>query len=260
MTAQLFAAIAPVILEKMFGGGKEAKQGSSYSQGQQQAQGGILDQIQKLQQSGAGDISQNQNYQQGQDWLSSLYNDPEFFKQFEAPLQRQFSEQTAPDLANRFAGMGSHGSFGTGFRNQLAREGSNLSTNIAALRGGLQQQGANQSLQYAQQPFNNLQSLYQNALGSPTNNIQYPATPGPFGNIFGSLAGSNQEGSGQQDGASSANGANPLMDLYNSIFGGNKPQNQGSPSYNVSLGQNQQQQPNPYNLPKFGQMGIGQPY
>ena len=126
------------------------------------------------------DVTQQPGYQQGNQWLMDLFNDPEFFKNFEAPLQRQFQEQTVPELANRFASMGSGGALGsTGFRNQLAREGSNLSTNIAALRGGMQQQGVNQSLQYAQQPFNNLMSLYQQAL-QPTQNVYQPPSGGPF--------------------------------------------------------------------------------
>jgi hypothetical protein len=110
-----------------------------------------------------GDITQNQGYQQGMDWLSNLFNDPNFFKSFEAPLMRQFEEETLPGVANRFAGMGSGGSTGsTAFRNQANRESTNLYEKLASLRGGLQQQGVNQSLQYAQQPVSNyLQQLQQ---------------------------------------------------------------------------------------------------
>lgn len=149
--------------------GNKGGSGSTYSKGQKKGIEGIMDQINQMK-GGATDITQNQNYQEGSDWLSSLFNDPEFFNKFEAPLQRQFQEETVPDLANRFAGMGSGGAMGsTGFRNQLAREGSNLHTNIAALRGGMQQQGVNQGLQYAQQPFSNLMDLYSKAL-TPTKN------------------------------------------------------------------------------------------
>jgi hypothetical protein len=137
---------------------------------------GFLDDMLSKLKGGAPDINQNQNFQQGQDWLSNLFNDPNFFKSFEAPLQRQFEEETIPGLANRFAGMGSGGSLGsTGFRNQLAREGSNLHTNIAALRGGMQQQGVNQGLQYAQQPFMNYMQQLQTAL-QPTKNTYQPSS------------------------------------------------------------------------------------
>lgn len=125
---------------------------------------------------GMGNIQNNQNYQNGQDWLSSLFNDPEFFKSFEAPLMRQFEEETIPGLANRFAGMGSGGSLGsTAFRNQLGREGSTLHEKIGALRGGLQQQGTNQALQYAQAPTSNYLQQLQQFL-QPTQNTYQQGT------------------------------------------------------------------------------------
>lgn len=180
------------------GSGQNAQFGSTYNPQQldfmKQGLGGLNP--------GMGDITQNQNYQQGSDWLSALFNDPEFFKNFEAPLMRQFEEETVPGLANRFAGMGSGGATGsTAFRNQLAREGSTLHEKIAALRGGLQQQGVNQSLQYGQQPVQNyLQQLQQ--MLQPTNNVYQPATGGFFGDILGSLAGGAAKGYGQKFGES----------------------------------------------------------
>lgn len=177
-------------------GGQEGEFKSTYNDNQL----GFLDNMLNKLKSGNTDITQDQNYQQGQDWLHSLFNDPDFFKNFEAPLQRQFEEQTVPDLANRFAGMGSGGAMGsTAFRNQLGREGSNLSTNIAALRGGMQQQGVNQSLQYGQQPFQNMMQMMQQAL-QPTNNVYQPPTAGPFGDIMSSLAGGFATGYGNKMG------------------------------------------------------------
>lgn len=167
--------------------GDNAQQKSSFSKGQKGGINDILAAIKGMK-NNSMDITQNQGYQQGNEWLSNLFNDPNFFQAFEAPLQRQFEEQTVPDLANRFASMGSGGALGsTGFRNQLAREGSNLSTNIAALRGGLQQQGVNQSLQYAQQPFQNLMNLYSQALGQPVMNQYQPASAG-IGNLAAPFA------------------------------------------------------------------------
>lgn len=168
----LLSSVLGPILKSI--GGQQGQFGSTYNPKQLSNIDQINDMIKGM--SGQQDITQNPNYQQGQDWLNSLFNDPEFFKSFEAPLQRQFEEETIPGLANRFAGMGSGGSLGsTGFRNQLAREGSNLHTNIAAMRGGLQQQGVNQSLQYAQQPTSNFQNLLNYAL-TPTQNIYQPSS------------------------------------------------------------------------------------
>jgi len=168
-------------------GGSKGETKSTYNKGQL----GLIDQIvsQLKSQGGAPDITQNQNYQQGSQWLNNLFNDENFFNSFEAPLQRQFQEQTVPELANRFAGMGSGGGTNsTAFRNQLAREGSNLSTNIAALRGNMQQQGVNQALGYAQQPFNNYQSLLSGAL-TPTQNVYQPPSSGFLGGIAPAFAG-----------------------------------------------------------------------
>lgn len=154
--AAIFSALAP-LLKGMFG--DQGGAGSTFNKQQQnfmnQGLGGLNP--------GMGDITQNPTFKGGNEWLQNLFSDPDFFKSFEAPLMRQFEEETIPGLANRFAGMGSGGSLGsTGFRNQLAREGSNLHEKIASLRGGLQQQGVNQSLQYAQQPASNyLQQLQQ---------------------------------------------------------------------------------------------------
>jgi hypothetical protein len=167
-------------------GALTGNKGEKSSAFDKQQQGGIHDILNSINgmRGEAQDITQNQGYQQGQNWLNDLFNDENFFQNFEAPIQRQFSEQTIPELANRFGSMGSGGSLGsTAFRNQANREAGNLSSNIAALRGGMQQQGVNQSLQYAQQPFQNLMQMYQQALGQPINN-QYQ---GPSAGI-GALA------------------------------------------------------------------------
>lgn len=85
--------------------------------------------------------------------------------------------------------MGSGGSLGsTGFRNQLGREGSNLNTNLAAMRGQMQQQAIPQMLGYAQQPFSNLSTMQGQALGQPMMNQYMPATSGAVGNLAGPFA------------------------------------------------------------------------
>ncbi len=161
--ASIFAALAP-LLKGFFG--DQGGPGSSYNKQQQDFMKTGLEGLNQQQ----GDITQNQNYGQGQEWLQNLFSDPNFFKSFEAPLMRQFEEETIPGVANRFAGMGSGGSLGsTAFRNQLGRESSTLHEKLASLRGGLQQQGVNQSLQYAQQPTSNYMQQLQQFL-QPTQN------------------------------------------------------------------------------------------
>lgn len=75
-----------------------------------------------------------------------LGGDDEAFSKFEAPFLRQFERQVLPGIAERFGGSaGSHGALSSGGLNQaLAQAGTDLSTNLASLRGGLQQQALGQ--------------------------------------------------------------------------------------------------------------------
>jgi hypothetical protein len=212
----LIAAMGPALMA-LNKGGKEGEFGSTYSQAQQGAQNQFIGGLPQGQQ----DITQNQNYQTGTSYLNDLFNDPNFFNKFEAPMQRQFQEQTILSLFNKFASMGTGGSFGTDFANATAREARNLQDNIAALRGNMQQNAIPQLLGYAQQPTQNLMSQYGLALGQPTNNVYRPATPGPLGEIGASITGST---------------AGSWGDIINQLFkGGNGNSQQNKPT--VGLGQ-----------------------
>lgn len=130
------------------------------------------------------DITQNPQYKQGNDWLMSMFSDPNFFKSFEAPLMRQFQEQTMPQLENQYAALGTGGGFNSSaFRNQAAREGTNLYEKIAQLRGGMQQNAIPQLFNSAQMPISNQQNLVNTALGFQPNNVYQPP-----GSSFGNLA------------------------------------------------------------------------
>ncbi len=198
--------------------GQDAEQKSSFSEGQQGGFGDIINMIKGMKGgNNNGDITQNQGFQNGQNWLNDLFNDENFFNKFEAPMQRNFQENTIPDLANRFGGMGSGGSLSsTGFRNQANREGEKLQESMAALRGGMQQQGVNQALQYGQQPINNMMQMYQQALGQPMMNQYAPATTGGWGSMSA-----------------------PLMQGATSYWGGQGGQNNNNQSY-ANGGGNQQ--------------------
>lgn len=104
-----------------------------------------------------------------QNLLQMASGDPQATQQFEAPLQRQFQEETIPGLAAQFAGMGSGGAFsGSGFRNAALREGSNLQERLGALRGGLQMQAAGQLPGFFSQAT---QPQFQPALTQPTQGL-----------------------------------------------------------------------------------------
>ena len=187
--------------------GSNEKKGSTYGKGGKD----LVKQIQQFAQGGfgQGDITQNQGYGQGQDWLNGLFgNDQGFWDKFEDPIKRNYEENTIPDLANRFASMGSGGSLGsTGFRNQATREAGNLNTNLAALRGGMQQQGVNQQLGYAQQPISNWHQMLQQAL-TPTENTYQGPSSGFLGGILPGLFSGAAQGYGNQWGQNMAGGQN----------------------------------------------------
>lgn len=195
--------------------GNQGEQQSSYSKPQQGGINDILNMVKGMK--GQGDITKNQGFQSGQNWINDLFNDQNFFDKFEAPMQRQFSEQTIPGLANQFGGMGSGGSLGsTAFRNALGREGEHLQESIAGMRGGMQQQGVNQAMNYAQQPFQNMMSLYGQGLGSPMMNQYQPPSAG-----MGALAAPFAQGAASYWGGQGGQNQN---NQQNYAYGGGAPQ------------------------------------
>lgn len=111
-----------------------------------------------LDQSATG-LQNNPLYQQGSNYLQQmLSNDPAAMAAFEAPYMRNFNEQIAPGLAERFAGMGTGGSglSSSGLNNSLAQAAITLQERLAALRSGMQMNAAQQGLSYAQQPYSNM--------------------------------------------------------------------------------------------------------
>ncbi len=106
-------------------------------------------------------LEQNPLYQSGQNYLQGLLgNEPGAFSQFTAPYIQQFNQQTAPGIAERFAGMGTGAGAGSssGLNNALAQAASTLQTNLASQREGLRMQALPQALGYSQQPFSNISS------------------------------------------------------------------------------------------------------
>ncbi len=126
-----------------------------------------------------GGLQGNATYGAGNTFLQNLLQGgPEAFKAFEAPYMRQFEEQIAPGIAERYTGAGGTGAGGlmsSNFQQSLAHAGAGLSEQLAALRGGLQMQALPQALQYAQQPISNQMQAAQAMPG------QYYERPGSKG-------------------------------------------------------------------------------
>lgn len=77
------------------------------------------------------------------DYYRNLMSDnPADLDAFSAPELRRFNEQTIPDLAEQFAGMGAGNLSSSGFRNAAVSAGTDLSERLGAIRANLRQQGA----------------------------------------------------------------------------------------------------------------------
>lgn len=117
-------------------------------------------------------------YQEGSNYLQQLLSGgDEAFQRFEEPYMRNFNENISPDIANRFAGMGTgnSGLSSSGFQQTLAQAGKGLQGDLAAMRSGLQMQALPQALNYAQQPINNQLNAMQ---WSPYQTTHTPRQPG----------------------------------------------------------------------------------
>ncbi len=106
----------------------------------------------------------------GLDWLTQILSgDEEAFGKFEAPFKRQFEQETIPSIAERFAGLGSHGSQSSSAMQQtLGQSGRELTENLAALRGNLQQNALSQLQGLMGQGF---QQTFENVYRQPTQGI-----------------------------------------------------------------------------------------
>lgn len=132
-------------------------------------------------------IEKSPLYGAGSNYLQNLLGGGEgAYSALEGPLMQQFQQQIVPGLAERFAGMGTGAGAGnsSAFYNSLGQAGKDLSTNLGALRGGLQMQGLGQALNYAQQPYSNTLS----GLGVRSFIPQYQqGNQGFLGNILGGI-------------------------------------------------------------------------
>jgi len=73
-----------------------------------------------------------------------LSGSPEAYQAYEAPAMRQFQQQIIPGIAERFSRWGQGSQQSSAFGQQMGQAGSMLSENLAAQRGGLQQNALSQ--------------------------------------------------------------------------------------------------------------------
>lgn len=126
-----------------------------------------------------------------------LGNDSKDFDMFAAPEMRRYREQTIPDLAEQFAGMGSGNLGSSGFQNSAVSSGTDLAERLGSIRAQLRQQGAQ-----------GLQNIGQMGLQPYMQNIYRPSQQGALPGIVGGLS----QGIGT---ALSGLGTSWLMNMWN---------------------------------------------
>ena len=116
-----------------------------------------------------------------QSLMGMLSGSPESFEAFEAPIMRQFEEQTLPQLQERLTAFGGGGGRSSGAAQALGQAGAGLQENLAAQRAGLQQNAIQQLLSTY---------LQGSSLGLGTPAQGFAQKPPGFGAAFGQGFGS----------------------------------------------------------------------
>ncbi len=158
-------------------------------------------------------INESPLYSSGASYLQQLLSgSPESTQAFEAPYLQQFNQQIVPQIAERFAGMGTGAGAGnsSALYNSLSQAGGNLQTNLAGLRSGLQMQALPQALGYAQQPYSNTLAA------SQVSPFAYQNQRGQQG-LLGGITGGLGQGAGMGLGLGAGG---PLASYFSSLFGG----------------------------------------
>lgn len=160
-----------------------------------------------------------------------LDNNPQSLQELYAPELRQFREQTIPDLAEQFAGMGAGNLSSSGFRNAAVNAGTDLSERLANMRQQLR--------------FNAAQGLSGIGAQGLVPHAQYQQTEAATEGFLPSFAkgfGASIPGFGDLGGFFGGGGSSQPTQPQN--FGGTSPYgNQNMSGYQGSFGQ----------LPQFGQ-------
>lgn len=90
--------------------------------------------------------------QAGQYWQDILSGSPESFERFQAPYLRAFQEETIPQLAERFGGIGAQSS--SAFQQALGKAGTGLQEQLASLKEGMRYQTAGNIMDQIQNLLN----------------------------------------------------------------------------------------------------------
>lgn len=133
-----------------------------------------------------GGLGNNPTYQGGNNYLQDLFsNNPDAMNRFQEPYIQNFNERIAPDIANRFAGMGTgnSGLSSSGFQQTLAQAGRGLQTDLASMREQQRMQGANSALAYSQQPITNQMNAMEWSPYATTRQAKQPGSADAFAQL-----------------------------------------------------------------------------
>ena len=169
----------------LFGSKPRMKKQSLLQPGQQEGLNQILQ----------NPLASNPLYQKGSSYLQNLLGGGnEAYQQFEQPLLDQFQEQIIPQIAERFAGMGTGAGAlsSSGLNQSLAQGMKGLGSILGQQRANLTQSLIPQAGQFAQQPTSNLLSAlgirsFQPYQTSGTQGLVPPLAAGALGGITGGL-------------------------------------------------------------------------
>lgn len=148
-------------------------------------------------------------YNSALDILQQMLNpQSDEYRNFEAPYRREFEEQTIPNLAERFAGMGAQGGAlsSSAFGQALGAAGAGLQEKLAYLKSGLRQSAIERLMdQYnrlSEGSLNTPEFAYMNQQGAANplatgaNSFFQNMSPGSWQSLSNMFQGSPQVGGG----------------------------------------------------------------
>ena len=169
------ATIAAPFIQKFLSGSGDSgyEKFPIYDKGQQKIHNQLINNTQQIGGMGGGFDKALQNLIAQLDPQSSIH------KQFEQPYINEYEQQTIPNLAERFAGMGAQGGAlsSSGFGQALSSAGANLQTNLA-------QMSSNRS----QDAMKSLLDLYQKMVQSSLQSSPYAYVNEQKGGGYGGAA------------------------------------------------------------------------
>jgi len=153
-------------------------------------------------------------FEQGMQYLQGILGGgDEAFRDFEAPMMRQYNEQIVPGIAARFSGMGAGSQASSAFPQALSQSAADLTERLSSQRAGLKTDA-----------LSKLFGMAQTGLGTQAfQNVQMPGKTGLMDTIMPGIGSMIGMGVGGPVGGAMGGG---LEALIRKIFSGRQQQQQ----------------------------------